>query len=497
MEQRFNGHYAPAIETARGCPFTCGYCVASNSWFKPVIRFSTQRIKDELTYIAHRIHKYPEVVLAIYDTNFGMYKRDVEIAEHLSLLQDEFGWPNSFDVSVGKTNMDQIFHICTLLKNRMPLAASVQTLNPKTLEVIKRKNLPMSKYYEIQNERKKHGFFSQNEFIIPLPEETKESFFNGVSHIIDAGADVIIPYTTMLLKQTPLATREYRKKYCLQNKFRIIPRQFGEYQEEKCFEIEEVCVATNTLSFEDYLDCRGFGFVCAVFFSDQFDIIIRHIKEIKLNYFDYMMKLWDVVKSGNTITSSIYHRFMEEAQQELWESREQIYGYFTQPENYQKLLIGELGDNLVRKYKAQIIIEAEADAFEVVYALLGEFGASLINEKTKQSLQAAKQWVIAVRDSIGVFKNRDLLNSVKILELPFDIMAWYNQKNDLHPLITFDQPASYKIYYDLTKIQNLLDTAENIFGDDVYYQIGKYLAYSSIKNFWRICEPCNTHFKLP
>ncbi len=487
FDNRFNGQYAPAIETARGCPFSCAYCVSSSPWFNTISRFSAARIKDELTYIAQRISRYPEIMLGIWDSNFGMYKRDLEIAEHLGRLQDEFGWPNSLQVATGKRNFDQILHICSILKNSMGMTSSVQSLNPKTLEAIRRKNLSLPKFKEIQQEIKKRGFISQTEFIVPLPEETKESFIAGLRAVIDAGAERFGPYTTMLLKQTPLASREFRQKYAMQSKFRIVSRQFGEYQGEKFFEIEEVCVATNTLSFEDYLECRGFAFVTVIFSSELFDFAIRHIKEIGLVFFDFLMYLWNQLKSGDSATSRIYNRFSEETRKELWDSREQIYAYFQQPKNYQKLLRGELGDNLIRKYKAQIIIDAGAEGINLIYDSLEKFGGELITPKIRQSLEAARRWMIAVRDSIRFFKNRHLLKKVEILELPFDVCSWYNQKTDPQPLTAFDIPVRYKIFYDQDKMKNFLQTADIIYGQDSYHQLGQFLAYLSVRNFWRLC----------
>ncbi len=346
----------------------------------------------------------------------------------------------------------------------------------------------MPNFKEIQQEIKKRGFISQTEFIVPLPEETKESFIAGLRAVIDAGAERFGPYTTMLLKQTPLASREFRQKYAMQSKFRIVSRQFGEYQGEKFFEIEEVCVATNTLSFEDYLECRGFAFVTVIFSSELFDFAIRHIKEIGLVFFDFLMYLWNQLKSGDSATSRIYNRFSEETRKELWDSREQIYAYFQQPKNYQKLLRGELGDNLIRKYKAQIIIDAGAEGINLIYDSLEKFGGELITPKIRQSLEAARRWMIAVRDSIRFFKNRHLLKKVEILELPFDVCSWYNQKTDPQPLTAFDRPARYKIFYDQDKMKNFLQTADIIYGQDSYHQLGQFLAYLSVRNFWRLCE---------
>ena len=53
----------------------------------------------------------------------------------------------------------------------------------------------------------------------------------------------------------------------------------------KTFEVEEVCIATNTMPFEDYLECRGFSLVSAIYTSENFDIIafLIDISETFLN----------------------------------------------------------------------------------------------------------------------------------------------------------------------------------------------------------------------
>ena len=333
LDQWFDGHNAPVLQTERGCPFSCGFCFVGQSYFNRVTIFSIQRVKDELTYIAQRISKYPHILLSICDSNFGMSKRDEEIAAHIRSLQDEFSWPKAFDVTTGKRNYDRILSIAGLLKNRMHIVCSLQSLNPKTLEVIKRKNLPMDEYRKINIEIKKRGMWSITELIAPMPEETKSSFFEGLKSVVNIlNPERLISYTTMCLKGTYMASKECRTKYQMQTKFRILPRRFGEYLGEKCFEIKEACVATNTISFDDYLEIRGFSLISSFFSSGLFDVIHRHLKELKISTYDYFYYLWKLIKFGRTALSEIYNRYMREVRQELWGSREAIYNHFTKQE---------------------------------------------------------------------------------------------------------------------------------------------------------------------
>lgn len=488
LDKWFDGHYAPAIETTRGCPFSCGYCRAGSPLYSKVTRFSSERIKEELSYMARRMASYPDVLLAILDANFGMYENDEEIALHMGNLQDEFGWPNSFDVTTGKANYDRILRIVSCLKNKMQITCSVQSLNPKTLQVIKRKNLPMDEYKELQREIKQRGMCSVAELIVPMPEETKSSFFKGVKDVVTAGVESVVPYTTMLLKGTYLASQECRKKYAMQTKFRLIPRQFGEYMGQKCFELEEVCISTNTMSFGDYLDCRGFGLVSAILSSEQFDFTGRHLRELGINYYDYLYYVWELILSGDTALSTIYKEYIEETREELWDSREALCKYFTGQQAYEKLLSGELGDNLIRKYKAKVLLERCVPAIELAYSAIEEIASKQMTEEIKAFLSATKQWVTVVRN-ISALRNGLSLTDSEVLHLPYDVNAWYAEGNNHDSLTSYRKPVSYRIFYDVKETERFLSEAEELFGGNLSYRVGKLLVNWSVSKLWRKCEP--------
>ena len=74
MDEFFDGGFQPFIESARGCPYACTFCEAASSWYNKVNSFSIERVKADLDYIAKRMYKYPDVPLAIADSNFGMLR---------------------------------------------------------------------------------------------------------------------------------------------------------------------------------------------------------------------------------------------------------------------------------------------------------------------------------------------------------------------------------------------------------------------------------------
>ena len=487
MDQWFNGYYAPAIQTTRGCPFSCGYCRAGQSFNNIISRFSTKRIEEELIYIAQRIRAYPNILLLICDSNFGMFEQDEVTAKFLKALNDEYGWPNNFNVTTGKANYDRTLRISSLLKNRIHVSTSLQSLNPLTLEVIKRKNPPLDEYHEIQNEIKRRGMLSIGELIVPLPEETRESFFGGVKFLFEEGVEDIIPYTAMMLKGTHLDSQECRRKYQMQTKFRLLPRQFGEYAGKRCFEAEEVCVATNSMTFEDYLDCRGFSMISSLLSNEQFDLLHRHLKELKVDSYDYLYYVWGLVSSGKTELSKTYSDYIEETKAELWDNEDELYKHFEKGEAYNKLLTGALGDNLIRKYKTKILYEHFILTTNLLYSAIETMIGKDITVEIKNSLNAAKSWMISIRDIDGAFQ-KDFCDK-KILDLDYDVNSWYITGSNSDVLTSYKVSSRYKVFYDIKKLEMITKESKMLFGEDLSFRIGKLLINWSIKNFWRRCEP--------
>jgi len=494
LERYFDGHYAPAIETVRGCPFSCGYCHAGHPSYNSVTRFSTERIKAELNYIARYMTKYPNMMLGIFDTNFGIHKRDEDIAEYMRGLQDEFGWPNAFEVSTAKGNYGQILRMTSRLRYKMSVSTSLQSLNPKALGVINRKNPSMDEYRNILDEIKRRDMPTICELIVPLPEETRASFFAGIETVVNAGAEYIVPLTTMMLKGTYLNSQQCREKYEMQTRFRLIPKQFGEYAGQKCFEVEEVCVGTNTISFEDYLDCRGFGFISSLMFSEQFDLIKRHLSELGVNNYDYLYHVWELVLSGRTEFSKIYKEYIQETQEELWDSKDSVVDHFSKEAAYGKLLSGELGDNLIRKYKVKTLLECCIPTIELAYFALEGIAGEKITQDVRESLDAAKRWMMAVRNT-GLLLDGVGVNDSEDLHLAYDVNAWYIAGDDSGNLLSYNSPSRYKIFYDTVELEKFLAEGEGLFGKDLSYQIGKLLVNWSVSRFWRTCKNTQTYGK--
>lgn len=488
LDKWLTDEYEPAIETRRGCPYKCAYCHTGNNINK-LSAFSVQRIKDEITYIARIMSPLKNDRLIFCDTNFGMDERDMEIADHLAFVMEQYEWPNSLKVSTGKDHKGHVLKVTKRLRNIMRLSLSRQSLNPITLKTIKRKNFPMDQYLDIVQELKQLGQKPLVcELIVPLPEDTLESFFEGQKMLIEAGINSGAIYTAMMLKGTLLASAEFRKKYQMKTKYRILPKQFGEYDGKKCFEIEEVCIENSTISFDDYRNIRAFSLITEIFCTEQFDIIHRHLKELKLSFFDFLYKIWEITKLDKGPLSTIYQGFIKEISDELYDSKNGIYIHFSKPDNYNKLLSGELGDNLLRKYSTKAYFVEWSNLIDFVYNILISFINKNVPVNIFKSLNAAKHWVSVVRNLNNIFDDDSMLNNNEYtLSLSFDVLAWYTVPENEIPLIAYNKPVTYRIKSDTQRVSQILQQTKSLYGKDKEFQLGIMLSKNwKIRDLWRV-----------
>ena len=168
----FDGTLTPLIETVRGCPFACNFCNAGDDYFNRVNRFSSEYVREELTYIAKRAAKAGVGHATLADNNFGMIPRDAETAELLYDLQGRFGWPRSITAWTGKNSRERVIKVTRMLGDSLSVSMSVQSLDSDVLERIGRGNIKLDHYRAIADELNEQGRPQHAEVILPLPGET-------------------------------------------------------------------------------------------------------------------------------------------------------------------------------------------------------------------------------------------------------------------------------------------------------------------------------------
>lgn len=253
----------PILQTMRGCPYNCAFCVSGmNNWNNPR-GFNLERVKAEIDHILSK-SKTKDLILT--DENWGLLgERDVEIARYIMKKHRALGFPGRLYYYTAKIVTPASRKIVELVA---PIAwigefsMSFQSLNPETRKVIKRKNIPLEKLEENVAWATERKILTSSEMIYGFPYETPQTFFDGIETLLEKGVDRVVAYPLQLFPGIDLAEKESREKYALKTRFRLSDCAYGIYDDGKLIsaESEEVVVGTRWSTEEDYFTVRRYGF---------------------------------------------------------------------------------------------------------------------------------------------------------------------------------------------------------------------------------------------
>lgn len=249
------------LETSRGCPNQCAYC----DWglLKSKTRmFPIERIRDEIRWMAE--HKIAFVWGA--DANFGLYERDLEIANELVEAKKKYGYPERMRMNYAKNNYKNVFAIVEKFKecefDRIGATLSFQSLSPVALKNIKRVNSSLDFYKNLLTEYNKKNMKTYSELILGLPGETYESFIKGIGTLFEIGQHFVFEvYGCILLPNAAMGQKDYIEKHGIKTvRSEIIRPHFN----DDAFTVPEyntIIVETNTMSREMWVKSTAFYYM--------------------------------------------------------------------------------------------------------------------------------------------------------------------------------------------------------------------------------------------
>lgn len=198
------GEYTFAVvETNRGCPYRCSYCYWGAATNDKVHRWELDRVKADLSWISE--HGVESIFIA--DANWGALPRDVELTRHLVECKERNGYPSMVAIQAAKNRPDRVTEITEILVEGGMLTSqpvSLQTTSPQALELVQRANIKESTYVELQAKLREKKISSYTELIWPLPGETLRSYQEGIGKLCATGADAVVSYPQLLLRNTPM-----------------------------------------------------------------------------------------------------------------------------------------------------------------------------------------------------------------------------------------------------------------------------------------------------
>jgi hypothetical protein len=195
------------LETNRGCPYGCTFCDWGSATLSRIRKFDLDRVFAELEWCARNGFK---VVLC--DANFGIFERDVEIAEKIAELKRIHGYPKFVGTNYAKNTVKHLSKIIEIFTDVGIVAEgkmSMQTFDTETLLTIRRKNIKVEKYDDLAVEFRRNQLPLSVDIMMGLPGATPEAFRNDLQSCIDRDIRSIV-HTTVLLANSPMNDPEYR-----------------------------------------------------------------------------------------------------------------------------------------------------------------------------------------------------------------------------------------------------------------------------------------------
>ena len=154
-------------------------------------------------------------VIWIADANFGMYDRDIELAEHIVATKKKYGFPQEVVVNYTKNTTRRLLEIIKAFSAGGIISQgiiSIQTSDEATLEVINRQNIKTETYDELARVFADAGLPLSTDLMTGLPGITPEAFDRDLQRYFDADVTAKA-YPTQLLPNSPMADPEYMEKY--------------------------------------------------------------------------------------------------------------------------------------------------------------------------------------------------------------------------------------------------------------------------------------------
>ena len=478
FDKYFGQDLIPLYETTRGCPFSCTFCSDGVKFKSKVYRHSRESINENLEYIAANSTNTDSLILA--DLNFGMYADDIETCEKIAETKKKYNFPVFFSASAGKGKFDNILQSVKLLDGSWFVGASVQSTDKEVLKTIKRKNLPYDKMIELANSTKEKGSVSYTEIILALPEDTKEKHFKSLQMGVDAGLNSIKMFQLMLLIGTQMSSKPSMDYYKMIGKYRVMPGAAGIYNlfgnDYKIAEFERIVVANNTMSYQDYLDCRLMNLMVEIFINNAMFTELYYVLEFyNISKFDTLEYILNHKELYTPKVVGVFDSFVKDTQKDLFDEYVEIVAFVQDGDILHRHVTGELGNNEITDHKALSYLE-----YEEFIILLYKGIIALLKEKEIYTTEI-ESMLFELKDFVHI-KNSDFKNSEKVLEKVFHYDFSSRKFEDI---ISSKNNGIEYTFYHTEEQQGIISALYKTYNGDTVAGLGRLIQKNNLNVLYR------------
>ena len=295
MGQHKDLEFQAIVETNRGCPFNCAFCFWGQGGLNTRFRFfSEEYVKQTADWLGR--NKIGYVFCA--DSNFGMFKRDPDLARFFAEAKKKYGYPEKFRVCYGKNAQESIYETAKILSDAnlaKTITLARQSNDPQTLKNIQRSNIKMEVYNNLQQRYHDQEMPTYTELILGLPGESYQTFIDGLEEILKSLLDnQVFIYHCQVLPNTKLGSKEYKEQFGIVTKAVPLNEVHAAVRpRELTTEYEDIIVATSSMSVEDWRKATILSWVTQLFHGLKASFFINNylVDRFAIKHIDFLLYL--------------------------------------------------------------------------------------------------------------------------------------------------------------------------------------------------------------
>jgi hypothetical protein len=328
--------FIPLFESNRGCPHTCSYCTWGSSARKSVKKFSIDRIRADMNYVAQLGKVFNNWTFA--DANFGMFSRDVEIAHDIKAIYEKYRPFHSLMIWWDKNAKRYMAEIAETLKGLSDAYVAFQTFDPYVEQMINRKNISIASLEDLMKSLLPFSERFHTDILLGLPGETHDSHLKSLQRAYELGFDSIGGGEIRLLKGSDLETSKMRIENNIRTKYRLVQEGFGMYRGHFIAEFEESVRSTKWITEEEMIKLRVLRAISyGAITIGEFSPLMKYLKLSGVNVINIFKKIIDM-KDLHPIACESIDWLIKKARNEWFDTKEDAINFFNDENNRKQLL---------------------------------------------------------------------------------------------------------------------------------------------------------------
>lgn len=332
----------PLFESNRGCPFKCTFCAWGSASKDLVRRMALDQALEEIDYVGARSDARNWIVC---DANFGILKRDVELAIAIRAVRDRTGTPEKCHIWLAKNATERNLEIGEIFGDMTVPVMAVQSLDDTVLANIKRDNISLDTYADYQQKFHSIGSRTYSDLIVPLPGETRETHLSALRELMRLGVDIIQNHNMRLLAGAETNDPNTRHEFGFKTRCRLIHGDAGIYrdpagQELRVFEYEESLRATSSMDEEDLFHLRKLHFLVDFCWNIE---VYKPLLKVALAYGANPTDILEAVLARGVLddhaeTAAFFRQLDAYSREEWFDDAAAIGAYFAEEKNFRRLI---------------------------------------------------------------------------------------------------------------------------------------------------------------